>query len=82
MRQSAWMDTWLDREVLNLRDGFRRRVAPIPIPESILDDEPVMAWFRRIKGLDLDMHAQLRFLILRKSRGFEPDPLLLEQVKV
>jgi len=39
----------------------------------------------RCRGFELARgkgHAQLRFLILRKSRGFEPDPLLLEQVKV
>jgi len=70
------MDTWLASEVLVCRDEFQRDVIPVPVPVTVLDEEPIEVWFRAVEGLDREFYAQLRFLVLRKSLGFEPTPLL------
>lgn len=75
------MDEWLEKNVLGHGD-LRKALDPVATPATIMDQEPVRAWFAKVRSLDKGLWNILRFLVLRRSLGLEPSPSALDMVAV
>jgi len=76
-------ETWVRQSnICGINPRLERAFHLKPTPTTILDQEPVVAWFRAAVRVNEEMCRCIFFAILRKAAGSNPSEKQMESMRV